>query len=81
MADEEKTVDFNLTLDPGGASAAAAAAEAVPALVLGNEPPAAAQDEAAQDVPVEKLDIDSLSPAEQAAGRSGFSYRKRYGIL
>ncbi len=69
MADEEKTVDFNLTLDPGGASAAAAAAEAVPALVLGNEPPAAAQDEAAQDVPVEKLDIDSLSPAEQAAVR------------
>ena len=69
MADEEKTVDFNRTLDPGGASAAAAAAEAVPALVLGNEPPAAAQDEAAQDVPVEKLDIDSLSPAEQAAVR------------
>ena len=69
MADEEKTVDFNLTLDPGGASAAAAAAEAVPALVLGNEPPAAAQDEAAQDVPVEKLDIDSLSPVEQAAVR------------
>ena len=69
MADEEQTVDFNLTLDPGGASAAAAAAEAVPALVLGNEPPAAAQDEAAQDVPVEKLDIDSLSPAEQAAVR------------
>ena len=70
MADEEKTVDFNLTLDPGGVSAAAAAAaEAVPALVLGNEPPAAAQDEAAQDVPVEKLDIDSLSPAEQAAVR------------
>lgn len=71
MENEEKAVDFNLTLDPGGVAAAAAAAEAVPTLVLGNEAPAAeaAEEPVKEDIPVEKLDLDSLSPAEQAAVR------------
>ena len=69
MADE-KIPDFNLTLDPTPTAAAAAAAELpVPALVLGTEQPAATQEEAKPEIPVEKLDIDSLSPAEQAAVR------------
>ena len=68
MADE-KIPDFNLTLDPAPTAAAAAAAEQpVPALVLGTEQPAT-QEETKPEIPVEKLDIDSLSPAEQAAVR------------
>ncbi len=47
------------------AAPTAAAVAAVPALTLGNEAPA----EQAKPAPVEKLDIDSLSPAEQAAVR------------
>ena len=51
------------------AAAATAAAVAVPTLVLGNEAPAAPS-VAQQDIAaVEKLDINSLSPAEQAAVR------------
>ena len=50
------------------ATAVAAAAAAVPSLVLGTEQPAAVA-EAKPEIPVEKLDIDSLSPAEQAAVR------------
>ncbi len=50
------------------ATAVAAAAAAVPALVLGNEQPVAVE-EAKPEIAVEKLDIDSLSPAEQAAVR------------
>ncbi len=51
-----------------GATATAAAVAAVPQLTLGNEveAPAATQQE---EAPLEKLDIDSLTPAEQAAVR------------
>ena len=48
---------------------AAAVAEAVPTLVLGNDAPAAPAVTAKEEIPAEKLDIDSLSPAEQAAVR------------
>lgn len=70
MADEE--LKFNLTLDPKPRSAdpaapeTAAAAKAVPTLTLGNEQ---AQPPAKEEAPAEKLDIDTLSPAEQAAVR------------
>jgi uncharacterized protein YaaN involved in tellurite resistance len=70
MADE-KNYEINLTLDPvptAPAATAAATQEAVPSLVLGNETPAA-QTEEAPEAPAVKLDIDSLSPAEQAAVR------------
>ena len=54
---------------PGAAPTAAAAAvmpaAAVPSLTLGNEAPAVQQ----QEAPAERLDIDSLTPAEQAAVR------------
>ena len=50
-------------------AAAAAVAEAVPSLVLGNDAPAAPGAAAKEELPAEKLDIDSLSPAEQAAVR------------
>ena len=53
---------------PAPAAAAAAAVQYAPTLVLGNEAPAAPL-AAQQDAPIEKLDIDSLSPAEQAAVR------------
>jgi uncharacterized protein YaaN involved in tellurite resistance len=73
MADE-KTYDFNLTLDPTPAPAAATAAaeQAVPTLTLGNEAPAVqeeAKPETKPEVEPVKLDIDTLSPAEQAAVR------------
>ncbi len=82
MADEKK-YEINLTLDPTpaapeapavpaapGAPATAAAAASVPTLTLGNEPAVQAQQAPAQEeAPVEKLDIDSLAPAEQAAVR------------
>ena len=74
MADE-KELGFNLTLDPTPApamtAAAAAAAQDIPVLTLGNEPPAeqAPAEEAKPEIPAEKLDIDKLSPAEQAAVR------------
>ena len=69
MADEEKTVDFNLTLDPAPAAAQAAAAEApaMPQLTLNEEEKAVEAPK--EEIPVEKLDIESLSPAEQAAVR------------
>lgn len=51
------------------AATAAAVAEAVPTLILGNEAPAAPAVAAQEAIPAEKLDIDSLSPAEQAAVR------------
>lgn len=47
------------------AAAAAAVAEEVPSLILGDAPAAPE----VQAAPIEKLDIDSLSPAEQAAVR------------
>ena len=67
MSDEKK-YEINLTLDPTpaappaapGAPTAAAAAQAAPA-------PAAAPAE--EEAPTEKLNIDSLAPAEQAAVR------------
>lgn len=69
MADEEKNVDFNLTLDPAPAATQAAAAEApaMPQLTLNEEDKAVEASE--EEIPVEKLDIDSLSPVEQAAVR------------
>ena len=68
MADD-KSLDFNLTLEPATLTAAASAAEqpAAPTLTLAAEAPA--QVEAKPEAPVEKLDIDSLAPAEQAAVR------------
>ncbi len=51
------------------AAAVAAAEKAVPTLTLGNEKPAQAQAQPQEEAPVEKLDIDKLSPAEQAAVR------------
>ena len=51
---------------PAAAAAAAAVQEAVPSLVLESEAVAETQKE---EVAVEKLDIESLSPAEQAAVR------------
>ncbi len=61
MANEEMNLGFNLTLDPPGAAAAAAEAPA-PVEAVPSEPEKA-------DIPVEKLDIEKLSPAEQAAVR------------
>ncbi len=78
MADEKK-YEINLTLDPAsaapaapaapGAPTAAAAAAAVPTLTLGGEQPAQQEAPAQEEAPVEKLDIDTLAPAEQAAVR------------
>ena len=59
MANEEMNLGFNLTLDPTGAAAAAAEAPV----------PAEAPAEEKKDIPVEKLDIEKLSAAEQAAVR------------
>ena len=61
MANEEMNLGFNLTLDPPGAAAAAAEAPA-PAEAVPAQPEKA-------DIPVEKLDIEKLSAAEQAAVR------------
>ena len=65
--------------EAAGAPAATAAAvqEAVPSLVLGSEPPAEAQEEEKPAEAIVKLDIDSLSPAEQAAVRE---FAKRIDI-
>ncbi len=68
MANEESSFDFNLTLDPAPA-AAAAQAQQLPTLTLGSESLAQPQETAAPETPVEKLDIDSLAPAEQAVVR------------
>ena len=73
MADETKYT-FNLTLDPAPAApaapttaaAAAAAAQEAPAAETA---PAAPAKEAAPEIPAEKLDIETLSPEEQAAVR------------
>ncbi len=59
MANEEMNLGFNLTLDPAGAAAVAEA----PA------PVEAAPAEPEKEIPVEKLDIEKLSPAEQTAVR------------
>jgi uncharacterized protein YaaN involved in tellurite resistance len=63
--DENKKDEFipSLTLDPNGTAAAAAVQDA-PAPTLTTDAPAAAAETAA---PVEKPDIEKLSPAEQAA--------------
>jgi uncharacterized protein YaaN involved in tellurite resistance len=63
--DENKKDEFipSLTLDPNGTAAAAAVQDA-PAPTLTTDAPAAAAEAAA---PVEKPDIEKLSPAEQAA--------------
>ena len=66
MDDESKIPE--LTLNPGGAATAAAAEAKIPALTLGQEDPAK-QDLEKPEAPVEKLDINSLAPAEQAAVR------------
>ena len=58
--DENKDFIPSLTLDPS----AAAAAEAAPAPAFEAEAPAEKK-----EIPVEKLDMDRLSPAEQAAVR------------
>ena len=54
---EEKSFIPSLTLDPNGTAAAAAVEEAP------------AEEEVKEETPVEKLELDSLSPAEQAAVR------------
>ena len=59
--DENKEFIPSLTLDPNAASASAVAAE------LGVEEPKAPVLEEKKDVPVEKLELERLSPAEQAA--------------
>ena len=56
--DENKEFIPSLTLDPNAASAAA---------VQMPEEPAAPVMEQKKDVPVEKLELERLSPAEQAA--------------
>lgn len=61
---EEKTFDFNLTLDPAPAAMAAAEQPAP-----GTEQVPAVQGQETPDVPAEKLDIDTLAPVEQAAVR------------
>ena len=63
MADETKYT-FNLTLDPVPAAPAAAAVQEAPA-----EETAPPVEETAPEIPAEKLDIDMLSPEEQAAVR------------
>ena len=63
MADETKYT-FNLTLDPVLAAPTAAAVQEAPA-----EETAPPVEEAAPEIPAEKLDIDMLSPEEQAAVR------------
>lgn len=74
--DENKPLDFNLTLDPAPVAptpeghdavpTAAAAAAQQPTLAVGSEPASLTQQAAA---PVQELDINSLTPAEQAAVR------------
>ena len=59
--DENKEFIPSLTLDPNAASASAVAAE------LGVEEPKAPVLEEKKDAPVEKLELERLSPAEQAA--------------
>ena len=59
--DESKEFIPSLTLDPNAASASAVAAE------LGVDEPKAPVLEEKKDVPVEKLELERLSPAEQAA--------------
>ena len=63
MAEETKYT-FNLTLDPVPAAPAAAAVQEAPA-----EETAPLVEETAPEIPAEKLDIDMLSPEEQAAVR------------
>ncbi len=60
MANEEMNLGFNLTLDPVGAAAAVAEAPA---------PEEAVAAEPEKEIPVEKLDIEKLSAAEQSAVR------------
>ena len=62
MADEKK-YEINLTLDPTPAAPQPPTAAATQAA------PAPAEQAAEPEAPVEKLDIDSLAPAEQAAVR------------
>ena len=57
MSDEEKSFIPSLTLEPNAQAAAAAVEEA----------PQQEVKEAEADIPVEKLDLEKLSPAEQAA--------------
>lgn len=67
---DEKSFDFDLTLN--SAPAQTAAAQAIPTLTFGNEPVVSETtpvEEVKQEIPVEKLDIEKLSPAEQAAVR------------
>ena len=73
MADEKK-YEINLTLDPTpqapqAPAAAQTAAAAAPADTAVQTAAQAVQAVEQAGVPVEKLDIDSLSPEEQAAVR------------
>jgi len=67
MSDAEAVIEAVNNAAP--TATAAAVAEAVPTLVLGNDAPAAPAVAAKEEIPAEKLDINSLSPAEQAAVR------------
>lgn len=62
MANEEMNLGFNLTLDPPAAAGAAVAEAPAPAVE-------AVPVEPEKEIPVEKLDIEKLSPAEQSAVR------------
>lgn len=68
MADETKYT-FNLTLDPSPAAPVAPTASAVQEAPAEDTAPAAPAEEAAPEIPAEKLDIEKLSPEEQAAVR------------
>ena len=71
MADEKK-YEINLTLDPSPAAPAmpeAPAAPGVPTAAAAAVQQAPAAQPAEAEAPVEKLDINSLAPAEQAAVR------------
>ena len=70
MSEAEAVIEAVNGAAPAAPTATAAAfAEAVPTLVLGNDAPAAPAAAAKEEIPAEKLDINSLSPAEQAAVR------------
>ena len=67
MPDNQEKHIPSLTLDPDGAAAAAfPEAPAAPKLVLGEDK---AEEAPEKEIPIEKLDIERLSPAEQAAVR------------
>ena len=68
MADETKYT-FNLTLDPTPSAPIAPTAAAAQEAPTEETAPAEPVNEAAPEIPAEKLEIDTLSPEEQAAVR------------